>query len=55
MLLNCLFLIFSCILIILVPEPFGGAVIIGQESITYYNLDKHIAIAPALIKVYIPY
>ena len=36
---------------ILVPEPFGGAIIIGQESITYHNGDKYLAIAPPTIKV----
>lgn len=36
--------------IIPVPEPFGGAIVIGQESITYHNADKHLAIAPPLIK-----
>ena len=34
-----------------VPEPFGGVVIIGQESITYHNGDNYIAIAPPQIKV----
>uniref|UniRef100_A0A8C8GIP4 DNA damage-binding protein 1 n=1 Tax=Oncorhynchus tshawytscha TaxID=74940 RepID=A0A8C8GIP4_ONCTS len=32
------------------PEPFGGAIIIGQESITYHNGDKYLAIAPPTIK-----
>ncbi|XP_015904539.1 DNA damage-binding protein 1 [Parasteatoda tepidariorum] len=36
--------------VIAVPEPFCGAIVIGQESITYYHGDKHIAIAPPLIK-----
>lgn len=36
--------------LIAVPEPFCGALIIGQESITYHNGDKYIAIAPPLIK-----
>uniref|UniRef100_A0A8C1IIK9 DNA damage-binding protein 1 n=1 Tax=Cyprinus carpio TaxID=7962 RepID=A0A8C1IIK9_CYPCA len=31
-------------------EPFGGAIIIGQESITYHNGDKYLAIAPPTIK-----
>ncbi len=39
--------LFSCS----VPEPFGGAIIIGQESITYHNGDKYLAIAPPTIKV----
>uniref|UniRef100_A0A3B3D4T0 DNA damage-binding protein 1 n=1 Tax=Oryzias melastigma TaxID=30732 RepID=A0A3B3D4T0_ORYME len=34
----------------IVPEPFGGAIIIGQESITYHNGDKYLAIAPPTIK-----
>uniref|UniRef100_A0AAY4BJE1 DNA damage-binding protein 1 n=1 Tax=Denticeps clupeoides TaxID=299321 RepID=A0AAY4BJE1_9TELE len=37
-------------MVIPVPEPFGGAIIIGQESITYHNGDKYLAIAPAIIK-----
>lgn len=38
-------------LVIAVPEPFGGALIIGQESITYHNGDdKYLAIAPPMIK-----
>jgi len=38
-------------MIIAVPEPFGGVVIIGQESITYHNGDNYIAIAPPQIKL----
>lgn len=34
-----------------VPEPFGGALIIGQESITYHKGDNFIPIAPPAIKV----
>uniref|UniRef100_A0A4W3I875 DNA damage-binding protein 1 n=1 Tax=Callorhinchus milii TaxID=7868 RepID=A0A4W3I875_CALMI len=37
-------------MVIAVPEPFGGALIIGQESITYHNGDKYLAIAPPAIK-----
>ncbi|GIY45148.1 hypothetical protein CEXT_80492 [Caerostris extrusa] len=37
--------------VIAVPEPFGGAIVIGQESITYYHGEKHIAIAPSLLKL----
>uniref|UniRef100_A0A673XZB6 DNA damage-binding protein 1 n=1 Tax=Salmo trutta TaxID=8032 RepID=A0A673XZB6_SALTR len=37
-------------MVIPVPEPFGGAIIIGQESITYHNGDKYLAIAPPTIK-----
>ncbi len=39
------------VLLCSVPEPFGGAIIIGQESITYHNGDKYLAIAPPTIKV----
>ena len=39
-------------LFVSVPEPFGGCVILGQESITYHNGDNYIAIAPAQIKVH---
>ncbi|RUS91294.1 hypothetical protein EGW08_000908 [Elysia chlorotica] len=38
-------------MLIPVPEPFGGCVILGQESITYHNGDNYIAIAPAQIKL----
>uniref|UniRef100_A0A671L6S9 DNA damage-binding protein 1 n=1 Tax=Sinocyclocheilus anshuiensis TaxID=1608454 RepID=A0A671L6S9_9TELE len=37
-------------MVIPVPEPFGGAIFIGQESITYHNGDKYLAIAPPTIK-----
>ncbi|XP_058858096.1 DNA damage-binding protein 1-like isoform X2 [Acipenser ruthenus] len=33
-----------------IAEPFGGAIIIGQESITYHNGDKYLAVAPPIIK-----
>ena len=33
------------------PEPYGGALIIGQESITYHKGDQFIPIAPPAIKV----
>jgi len=46
--LTLILLLCACIL---VPEPFGGAIIIGQESITYHNGDKYLAIAPPTIKV----
>lgn len=39
----------ACMLIA-VPEPFGGALIIGQESITYHKGDNFIPIAPPAIK-----
>ncbi|XP_059156437.1 DNA damage-binding protein 1-like [Physella acuta] len=38
-------------MLIPIPLPFGGTVIIGQESITYHNGDNYIAIAPAQIKL----
>ncbi|KAK3102365.1 hypothetical protein FSP39_010832 [Pinctada imbricata] len=37
-------------MVIAVPEPFCGALIIGQESITYHKGDSFIPIAPAAIK-----
>ncbi|XP_046643566.1 DNA damage-binding protein 1-like [Daphnia pulicaria] len=33
-----------------VPEPYGGALIIGQESITYHNGQNYVTIAPPIIK-----
>ncbi|XP_060580249.1 DNA damage-binding protein 1-like [Ruditapes philippinarum] len=39
----------ACILIA-VPSPFGGALIVGQESITYHKGDQFIPIAPPAIK-----
>lgn len=37
--------------IIPVPEPICGAVIIGQESILYHNGSNYVAVAPPVIKV----
>ncbi|GAB6033172.1 DNA damage-binding protein 1a [Chamberlinius hualienensis] len=37
-------------IIIAVPSPIGGALIIGQETITYHNGDTYIAVAPSIIK-----
>ncbi|XP_021371372.1 DNA damage-binding protein 1-like isoform X1 [Mizuhopecten yessoensis] len=37
-------------MVIAVPEPFGGALIIGQEIITYHKGDNFIPIAPPAIK-----
>ncbi|KAL5007237.1 hypothetical protein ScPMuIL_016043 [Solemya velum] len=37
-------------MVIAVPEPYGGALIIGQESITYHKGDNFIPIAPPAIK-----
>uniref|UniRef100_A0A0B7AQY1 DNA damage-binding protein 1 n=1 Tax=Arion vulgaris TaxID=1028688 RepID=A0A0B7AQY1_9EUPU len=36
-------------MLIPIPDPLGGTVIIGQESITYHNGENYIAIAPAQI------
>ena len=38
-------------MVIPVPEPHLGAIIVGQQSITYHNGKNYIAIAPPLIKV----
>lgn len=38
-------------MLIPVPEPYGGAIIIGQASITYHNGQHHYTIAPPMIKV----
>ncbi|CAH1785310.1 unnamed protein product [Owenia fusiformis] len=37
-------------LVVAVPQPFGGALIVGQESITYHNGTNYKAIAPPIIK-----
>ncbi|RWS30639.1 DNA damage-binding protein 1-like protein [Leptotrombidium deliense] len=37
-------------ILIAVPEPYGGALIVGQESITYHNGEKYVAIAPPVIR-----
>ncbi|XP_064634746.1 DNA damage-binding protein 1-like [Lineus longissimus] len=37
-------------MVISVPEPHGGALIVGQESITYHKGDNYLAIAPPVIK-----
>ncbi|XP_063400808.1 DNA damage-binding protein 1-like [Mytilus trossulus] len=37
-------------MVIAVPEPFGGALIIGQESITYQKGDNCLPVAPPAIK-----
>ncbi|CAL4129658.1 unnamed protein product [Meganyctiphanes norvegica] len=36
--------------LIAVPEPYGGAIVIGQETITYLTGQSHVTIAPPLIK-----
>lgn len=38
-----------------VPEPFCGALIVGQESITYHKGDSYLAVAPPIIKVRLPF
>lgn len=38
-------------MIIPVPSPLGGAIIIGQESILYHDGNTSIAVAPPVIKV----
>lgn len=38
-------------MVIPVPEPLGGAIIIGQESILYHDGNTFVAVAPPVIKV----
>ena len=38
-------------ILIAVPEPFGGVVIVGQDSICYHNGDKYHAVAPPLLRL----
>ena len=35
----------------IVPSPVGGALIVGEESITYHKGDQYISVAPPIIKV----
>lgn len=37
-------------LVVAVPEPFCGALVVGQESITYHNGDQYVVITPHLIR-----
>ncbi|XP_063230961.1 DNA damage-binding protein 1 [Bacillus rossius redtenbacheri] len=37
-------------MVIPVPEPLGGAIIIGQESILYHDGTTYVAVAPPIIK-----
>eukprot|EP00794_Sanderia_malayensis_P018107 gene18107-19916_t len=37
-------------MVISVPFPIGGALIVGQESITYHNGETYLAVAPPVIK-----
>ena len=39
------------VILVAVPEPFCGALIVGQESITYHKGDSYLAVAPPIIKV----
>ena len=41
----------TTVLFAAVPEPFCGALIVGQESITYHKGDSYLAVAPPIIKV----
>lgn len=38
-------------MVIPVPEPLCGAIIIGQESILYHDGNSFVAVAPPVIKV----
>lgn len=38
-------------IVIPVPEPLCGAIIIGQESILYHNGSGYVAVAPPVINV----
>lgn len=38
-------------IVIPVPEPLCGAIIIGQESILYHNGTGYVAVAPPVINV----
>ncbi|EAT46411.1 AAEL002407-PB [Aedes aegypti] len=37
-------------MLIPVPTPLGGAIVIGQESVVYHDGDSYVAVAPAIIK-----
>lgn len=37
-------------MLIAVPTPLGGAIVIGQESVVYHDGDSYVAVAPAIIK-----
>jgi len=41
---------FEASMLISVPHPVGGALIVGEESITYHKGDQYISVAPAIIK-----
>ena len=38
-------------MIVPVPGPLYGALIVGQESITYHNGSSYITVAPPILKV----
>ena len=38
-------------MIVPVPGPMYGALIVGQESITYHNGSSYITVAPPILKV----
>lgn len=38
-------------MLIPVPTPLGGAIVIGQESIVYHDGNSYVAVAPPIIKV----
>lgn len=38
-------------MLIPVPSPLGGAIVIGQESIVYHDGNSYVAVAPPIIKV----
>lgn len=38
-------------MLIPVPSPLGGAIVIGQESIVYHDGSGYVAVAPPIIKV----
>ena len=38
-------------MIVPVPAPLYGALIVGQESITYHNGSSYITVAPPILKV----
>ncbi|XP_062536112.1 DNA damage-binding protein 1 [Armigeres subalbatus] len=37
-------------MLIPVPTPLGGAIVIGQESVVYHDGDSYVAVAPPIIK-----
>lgn len=38
-------------MLIPVPSPLGGAIVIGQESVVYHDGSGYVAVAPPIIKV----